>query len=347
MSEKGSELISVIVPIFNIKEYVEKCIKSIVGQTYTNLEIILVDDGSTDGSGEICDQFALQDDRITVFHKTNGGLSDARNYALDRVNGDLIAFVDGDDWIHPEMYEIMHSIMKEKNADIVTCGFEQHKIEFAKQHYIQDNLNIKILTREKALCDIETPLVVAWNKLYKSEIFSDIRYPKGKLHEDEYVIHRIFYKCTRIAVIDSPLYFYTIRDNSIVSVMTPQRINNALEAFRDRVEFSCDMGWNEVMPAVLRRYCDYCIDRYLEIRNGKYTKLDDKYMDILWQSERDILQKYPNVQIDKKYRCFAVSPEIYDRWIIKQNRKYNIWNRLHRVAEMSRYMFSEMMKWER
>ena len=112
MSEKGSELISVIVPIYNIKGYIEKCIMSIVGQTYTNLEIILVDDGSTDGSGEICDQFALQDDRITVFHKTNGGLSDARNYALDRVNGDLLSFVDGDDWIHPQMYELMMDIIK-------------------------------------------------------------------------------------------------------------------------------------------------------------------------------------------------------------------------------------------
>ena len=325
MSEKGSELISVIVPIFNIKEYVEKCIKSIVEQTYTNLEIILVDDGSTDGSGEICDQFALQDDRITVFHKTNGGLSDARNYALDRVNGDLIAFVDGDDWIHPEMYEIMHSIMKEKNADIVTCGFEQHKIEFAKQHYIQDNLNIKILTREEALCDIETPLVVAWNKLYKSEIFSDIRYPKGKLHEDEYVIHRILYKCTRIAVIDSPLYFYTIRDNSIVSVMTPQRINNALEAFRDRIEFSYDMRWNEVMPAVVKRYCDYCINIYYDIQNGRY-RLPDGIKERLWKSAHDICEKYKDTKLERKYRMFALAPSCYDIYINRKSTKEKIYN---------------------
>lgn len=321
MSEKGSELISVIVPIYNIKGYIEKCIMSIVGQTYTNLEIILVDDGSTDGSGEICDQFALQDDRITVFHKTNGGLSDARNYALDRVNGDLLSFVDGDDWIHPQMYELMMDIIKRENADIVTCGFEQQDIEFAKHHYRPDDMDIKILTRDEALCDIDKPLVIACNKLYNREIFSDIRYPKGKLHEDEYVIHRLFYKCTRIAVIDRPLYFYTIRGDSITSVMTPQRIDNALEAYREQLDFSCNMGWYEVMPAVLKRYCDYCIDRFLEVRNGKYTNIDDGYMDILWQSEYDMVKKYSNVKIDEKYRRFAISPEEYDRWLAKQNKK--------------------------
>lgn len=341
MSEKGSELISVIVPIYNINGYIEKCIKSIVGQTYTNLEIILVDDGSTDGSGEICDQFALQDDRITVFHKTNGGLSDARNYALDRVNGDLISFVDGDDWIHPQMYELMMDIIKRENADIVTCGFEQQDIEFAKHHYRPDDMDIKILTRDEALCDIDIPLVIACNKLYNREIFSDIRYPKGKLHEDEYVIHRLFYKCTRIAVIDRPLYFYTIRGDSITSVMTPQRINNALEAFGDRVEFSCDMGWNEVMPAVLKRYCDYCIDRFLDVRNGKYSNLDDGYMDILWQSEHDMLQKYPDVKIDEKYRRFAMSPQNFDRWLIKQNRKNNIRIMLEGAVDKIRHILQK------
>lgn len=325
MSEKGSELISVIVPIFNIKEYVEKCIKSIVGQTYTNLEIILVDDGSTDGSGEICDQFALQDDRITVFHKANGGLSDARNYALDRVNGDLIAFVDGDDWIHPQMYELMLTIMRQENADVVTCWFEQQDKDFGKQRYLQENLEIKILTGTEALCDIETPLVVAWNKLYNREIFSEIRYPRGKLHEDEYVIHRLFYKCTRIAVIDRPLYFYTIRGDSIISAMTPQRINNALEALGDRVEFSCDIGWNEVMPAVVKRYCDYCINIYYDIQNGRY-RLPDGIKEKLWKSAHDICEKYKDIKLEKKYRMFALAPFCYDIYINRKSTKEKIYN---------------------
>lgn len=332
MLEEDNELISVIVPVYNIEDYIEKCIESLINQTYSNLEIILVNDGSTDESGDICERYAKQDVRIVVLHKQNGGLSDARNYAMDKAKGELIAFVDGDDWIHPQMYELMYVTMKLKNADIVTCSFEQHDEGFAEKHYRQENLDIKLLTGGEALCDIETPLVVAWNKLYRREIIADIRYPKGKLHEDEYVIHRIFYKCARIAVIDRPLYFYTIREGSIVSLMTTQRIDNSLEAFRDRVDFSYDMGWNEVMPAVLKRYCDYCIDKFQDIRAGRYPGLNGKYMDILWQSEHDILNEYSDVSVDEKYRRFALSPEQYDRWIEKINRRNYMISILRRMA---------------
>lgn len=329
MSEENNKLISVIVPVYNIESYIEKCIESLLNQTYSNLEIMLVDDGSTDKSGDICERYVKKDDRIIVLHKQNGGLSDARNYAMDQAKGELIAFVDGDDWVHPQMYELMYATMKEKKADIVTCWFEQRDKNFTEQHYWKENLDIKLLTGAEALCDIETPLVVAWNKLYRREILKDIRYPKGKLHEDEYVVHRIFYKCDRIAVIDRPLYFYTIRGGSIVSQMNSQRIDNALEALRDRVEFSHDMGWDEVMPAVLKRYCDYCIDRFQDVRDGRYPNLDCKYMDILWQSEHDMLGKYPDIPIDDKYKRFALSPETYDRWLVKIS-KNNIWKSMSR-----------------
>lgn len=320
MSEKEGKLITVIVPVYNIKEYIEKCIKSIIAQTYTNLEIILVDDGSTDGSGDICERYALKDDRIIVMHKLNGGLSDARNYAIDMANGDLIAFVDGDDWIHPQMYELMLHTMELQKADIVTCWFEQQNEDFAKRNYELKDLHIKQLTGTDALIDIETPLVVAWNKLYKREIFDGIRYPKGKLHEDEYIIHRIFYRCEKIAVIAEPLYFYTIRRDSIVAQMTTKRIDDSLEAFADRVEFSENMHWTEVMPAVVGRYCDYCIDRYIDIRDGRYTQFDNLYMDMLWQSEHNMVQKYASIPLEKKYRYFAKSPKEYERWIARVNR---------------------------
>lgn len=321
MSEKEDKLISVIVPVYNIKEYVEKCIKSIIGQTYSNLEIMLVDDGSTDGSGEICDKYALQDDRIIVMHKSNGGLSDARNYAIDRAHGELFAFVDGDDWIHPQMYELMYNIIEQENVDIVTCWFEQKNPDFVRQSYTVDDLDVRQLTGAEALSDIEVPLVVAWNKLYKREVFDEIRYPKGKLHEDEFIIHRLFYRCSKIAVINQALYFYTIRDNSIVAQMTPQRIHDALEAFSDRVEFADEKGWSEVMSAVVKRYCDYCIDRYNDIRVGKYELFDDSYLDMLWQLEHDIMDKYETIEIDEKYTLFAKSPEKYYGWLKKSARR--------------------------
>ncbi|MCM1264176.1 MAG: glycosyltransferase [Butyrivibrio sp.] len=327
---KKQKLISVIVPIYNIEAYIEKCIKSIIGQTYHNLEIILVDDGSADNSGRICDRYAELDNRIMVLHKENGGLSDARNYAIDRAHGDLLAFVDGDDWIHPQMYELMQDAMELHEADVVTCWFERTDKDFGKRQYKQDELNVRLLSGAEALCDIETPLVVAWNKLYKREIFENIRYPKDRLHEDEYIIHRIFYKCRKVAVIDKPLYFYTIRDGSIVSHMTPVRIDNTLEALADRVEFAGNMNWTEVMPAVIKRYCDYCIDRYRDIASGHYDYIERIYLDILWQSEQNMVQKYSNIKIENKYKYFAKSPEEYERWLVKNKKidKYrNILNR--------------------
>lgn len=321
MSEKKDKLISIIVPVYNIRGYIEKCIQSIIGQTYTNLEILLVDDGSTDDSGKICERFALQDDRITVLHKSNGGLSDARNYAIDRANGDLLAFVDGDDWVHPQMYELMAGIMKRENADIVTCWFEQEDTDFARRRYTTDDLDVRQFTGAEALSDIETPLVVAWNKLYKREIFDDIRYPKGKLHEDEFIIHRIFYKCRKVVVISQALYFYTIRNGSIVAQMTPKRIQDSLEAFTDRVAFADEKGWLEVMPAVVKRYCDYCIDRYNDIRVGRYEMFDDSYLTLLWQSAHDMLDKYNIIEVDEKYRRFAKSPEEYYDWLAKSARR--------------------------
>lgn len=307
-------LISVIVPIYNVADYVKECIESLIKQTYSNLEIILVDDGAADDSGEICEKYAKLDQRIVVYHKKNGGLSDARNYGIDRARGDLIAFVDGDDWIHPQMYEIMVSVMEQEHANVVTCWFEQENREFADEIVNIKKLNIKILTGAEALSDIETPLVVAWNKLYKKSIFEDIRYPIGKLHEDEFIIHKIFWKCNRIAVIDKPLYFYTVREGSIVAQMIPKRVYDALEAFDERVTFAIEKNWTEVMTAVVERYCDYTIDRYYEIKAGKHELLDASYLKLLWQSERDILMKYPDVYVDKKYKKFAISPTKYERW---------------------------------
>lgn len=315
MPAEIKRMISVIVPVYNIKAYIEECIVSLSAQSYRNLEIILVDDGSTDGSGKICDKYAKQDNRIVVLHKDNGGLSDARNYGIDRAHGDLLGFVDGDDWVHPRMYELMLEVMETWQADVVTCWFEQMDRDFVKRQYSQKELDIKLLTGADALIDIETPLVVAWNKLYKKELFENIRYPKGKLHEDEFVIHRIFYQCRKVAVIDKALYFYRIRDDSIVAEMTSVRLENALEALGNRVEFADDMHWTEVMPGVIKRYCDYCIDRYRDIKSKRYEFINSDYLERLWQLERGMLQRYPQVKIAKQYVYFAEAPGRYERWL--------------------------------
>ncbi|SCY73125.1 glycosyltransferase [Butyrivibrio sp. INlla14] len=318
-----TDLISVIVPIYNIESYVDKCIRSIINQTYLNLQIILVDDGSTDKSGIICDSYAELDNRIQVIHKANGGLSDARNYGMDVASGDYVAFVDGDDHIHPQMYEIMHNHIIVDDADVVTCWFEQFDEEKFGGPIEKDSISVEVLSGAEAIIDIERPHVVAWNKLYKRSILKDIKYPVGKLHEDEFVVHKIFHKCKRIAVLDVPLYFYSIRQGSIVSEMTERRIDDSLEAFSDRVRYAIEQKWTEVVPAVLARYCDYCIEKYYGIENGKYI-LDKAVMDKLWKAEHEMCSNHLSIQLDEKYRKFANSPAEYEVFLKRESIKAKI-----------------------
>lgn len=330
---RNNLLISVIVPVYNIADYVEKCIKSIIDQTYRNLEIILIDDGSTDESGEICNRYAETDARIAVFHKMNGGLSDARNYGIERAHGELLGFVDGDDWIHPQMYEIMLMKMQQETADIVSCWFEQEDEEEFNKKVDLEALNIKNMSGAEALIEIETPLVVAWNKLYRKEIFSELRYPVGKLHEDEFVIHKIFRQCEKITIIECSLYFYTIRSNSIVAIMSEQRINDALEALADRVSFADKEHWDEVMPAVVKRYCDYCIDRYYDIQ-GKRYEISVEIKEKLWRLEHDMCEKYRKIQIDEKYRRFSISPTEYEGYINRKTLKEKLYSTVRRFMKL-------------
>lgn len=325
-------LISVIVPIYNVYEYVTKCIESIVNQTYYNLEIMLVDDGSTDGSGEICDEYAKKDSRIKVFHKENGGLSDARNYALERAHGELIGFVDGDDWIHTQMYGIMLNKMLETGSDIVACGFEQKNEELFNEDIPYDKLNSRNMSSSEALINIEIPLVVAWNKLYKHFLFDDIRYPVGRLHEDEFVIHKLFNKCKKIAVIEKELYFYTVRDGSIVSKLTLKRINDALDALSDRVEYAEIVGWTDVLSAVINRYCDYCIDRYYDIESQK-SQVEGVVKEDLWKAEHNMCMKYHDIDIETKNRRFAMSPERYVNYMKMREIKYKVFGTPKRLLK--------------
>jgi glycosyltransferase involved in cell wall biosynthesis len=183
------DLISVIIPIYNVGDYLKKCVNSIINQTYKNLEIILVDDGSTDKSGILCDEFAKKDSRIKVIHKQNGGLSDARNCGIEASSGKFIAFIDSDDFIAPDFYEYLLSLQKENNADIAECNFirvyeeKQDEFEFPikKENIILKTDGVGALFLFMSDDDeISTNSVVVWNKLYNKKLFEDIRFPVRK-----------------------------------------------------------------------------------------------------------------------------------------------------------------------
>ena len=212
-----SEKISVIVPVYKVEPYLRKCVDSILAQTYQDLEIILVDDGSPDACGVICDEYAKRDARIKVIHKPNGGLSDARNAGLDVMTGKYVAFVDSDDWIAPRMYETLLRMLKQFRADMAFGGvaddLEQNgKITTVKiSHY-----------GDEPFCESATEAMqryfhgswAAWDKLYDADLFRDIRYPVGEINEDEAIVLQLLSKCTRVCYTNEVFYHYMRRPSS-------------------------------------------------------------------------------------------------------------------------------------
>ncbi|CEG28649.1 glycosyltransferase family 2 protein [Bacillus sp. B-jedd] len=208
--------ISVIVPIYNVEEYLRRCIDSICHQSYKNLEIILVNDGSTDSCPIISDEYKDKDNRIKIIHKQNGGLSDARNVGIEHATGDYISFVDSDDYIAENMLEVLINLCLEKECDISVCGvvrkYSDREISISSdiEEVIDHETAFKYLIQGKYFHDY------AWNKLYKSELFTDITYPVGKIYEDVFTTYKLFAKANKIGFTDRPLYFYVQRDGSIL-----------------------------------------------------------------------------------------------------------------------------------
>lgn len=211
-------MISVIVPIYNVEEYINRCISSIVNQTYRDLEIILVDDGSPDNCPKICDDWANKDNRIKVIHKKNGGLSDARNVALDIAVGSYVTFVDGDDFIDINYINVLYRNLITNNADISTVNFERvfQYVELANDKKIYKSTTY---TTREALLDMllmKNLTQTAWGKLYKIELFSKLRYPKGALYEDLAIAYKLLVLTKKVVYCEESLYKYFIRKDSIM-----------------------------------------------------------------------------------------------------------------------------------
>lgn len=243
-SDNGNSLISIIVPVYNVKSFITVCIESIACQTYRNLEIILIDDGSTDNSGDICDEYALKDSRIKVIHKKNGGLSDARNVGIDLAQGDYIAFIDSDDFIYPEYFEYLYEMISKNNADMSSCqpvlvdeNGNTMSTPIAGKDYI------KIITGQEN-CMEEYVIgnkinTTAWGNLYKTSLFkeSGIRYPFGKYHEDVFTTYRIIDLCEKIVIGNRKLYAYRQRGGSIINSGFSEKHLDGIYGSIQRFEF--------------------------------------------------------------------------------------------------------------
>lgn len=247
-------LVSVIVPIYKVERYLARCVDSILNQTYRKLEVILVNDGSPDNCGKICDEYAEKDLRIKVVHKENGGLSSARNAGLEIATGNYIAFVDSDDFISPLMLKIMVDKLEENSADLCICGF-QHADEngtFLPQS-TEGVITDGVMDRKAAFERLDGHYVVAWNKLYKKELFADLRFAEGRIHEDEFIMHYIFDKCKTIVTVSDMFYFYVQQSGSIMnSSYSIKRLDGARAAL-DRYLFFKNKGEKKFAERALKR----------------------------------------------------------------------------------------------
>ena len=211
---KYSSLISIIVPVYNVEKYLLPCINSILQQTYPHFELLLVDDGSTDHSGEICDRVGKTDPRISVYHKSNGGLSDARNYGVKYAQGEYLTFIDSDDTVSLKFLEILLTNAKLNEADVVQCTFtlSEEKLNTGSQKsYSYDRVESL-----KQFLIMGRVYMAACGKLYKRELFKNILFPYGKINEDNFTVYKLVYRSTRTVCIDQSLYWHRMREGSIM-----------------------------------------------------------------------------------------------------------------------------------
>lgn len=254
-------MISVIVPIYRVESYLEQCIRSIQNQTYKELEIILVDDGSDDGCPEICDRYGKMDSRIKVFHKKNGGLSDARNYGLKQAHGEFIIFVDSDDYIHPRLYEYMMNILNHySEVDMVMCPFQKVE-EHEERAYerISVNNGYRILEHREIMEEMFSEdylnYTISCNKLYRKEMWEDMEFPVNRIHEDEFTSHELLYKAKKIGYLLQPSYYYRQRAGSIMTKVNPKECQDKRDAWKEKLSFFSDKE-SEAYAFCLVRFSD-------------------------------------------------------------------------------------------
>ncbi len=300
--------ISIIVPVYKVEKYIDECVQSILKQSYSVWELILVDDGSPDRCGEICEHYAAKDDRIKVIHKSNGGLSDARNVALDIINGKYVTFIDSDDFISRTYLEEMVRFMKVYDADIVQCEFTRNRNSIENQTSEDD---ITVLYSEKILREFlrfGAPKVFACGKLYKSSIFNSIRFPVGIIDEDNFTTYKTFIEASIFVNINKCLYYYRPNEASITNrnfEIHKFDILNCVNTIRDYLEdrskiYSEDIDYYEMRQlvqiynnAIVARAEKMYVNELQEVKERIHAiTINDLYMETKYRFMVFILLNY-------------------------------------------------------
>lgn len=250
-SENAGELVSIIVPIYNVEEYLRMCLDSIEHQTYSNIEVLLINDGSPDSSGEICQEYVARDSRFRQFEKANGGLSDARNYGIERSNGKYLTFVDSDDWLNLTYVEDLYQAAIRNDADTVVSHYTIYN-ESDRNYYVHiwDDYYEKTCTGEELVLELPSlelngyVYITSWGILFKKELFNNIRFPKGKVIEDSRTNYKLFFRSNKVAYIHKEIYYHREGIESIGSGVNEKLLTDVLECLLERLAIYTIKGWN-------------------------------------------------------------------------------------------------------
>ena len=305
-----TEKITVIVPVYNVENYLNKCLDSLINQTYKNLEIIVINDGSTDNSGEICQEYAQKDNRIIYVEQENGGLSDARNAGLERMTGSYVTFVDSDDWVEPDYVEVLHNKLIGYQADIAIGNYYSYNEDEAMYYFhvnsesyyekLYDNISIfENLYDAKQMKSFS--LISAWGKLYKSELFDYIRFDKGKLGEDGYINQKLYLLVQKVIYINQGLYAYRQRSGSITKTWTEKWMHALVDAMSERITLLANMGYPlEKHLAAYRQMLE------VSIANGQASGLSDTATYKEFEMKRTLLNQL-SVQSQKEKKAIVLA----------------------------------------
>ena len=316
-------MISVIIPVYNVERYLERCVNSIINQTYKDLEIILVDDGSSDNSSQMCDDFIKKDSRVRCIHKKNGGLSSARNAGLDIASGEYIGFVDSDDFVEPTMYEKMLDLLISENCDLVECATnflcrDGQKIFEKKENVVmpgkvalERHLDWKIRGKEYV------PQVNVWSKLYKSVFWRERRFPEGKIHEDYFFNCQAFYYANRVGFLQEGLYNYlTYNENSITNAKFSVNDLYLINQYEFRMDFLKDKNEKKLYEMAKCEYYNLIIGLLWKCRLSSLKEENDIRKKIL-KNKFDILMSRISIKRKIDYLCYFIHPSI---WLFMRSR---------------------------
>ena len=245
-------LISIIVPVYNVEKYLENCICSVEKQTITNWELILVDDGSPDSSGKICDEYKAKDDRIVVLHQKNGGQANARNHALDVCRGNYVTFLDSDDFLHQDYLKHLLDIGKKYDADIVQCDYQRgQSLQFfqcSRKEIIEEYNNHSIFLSNKAN-------IIVWGKLYKRDIVLKNKIKEGKFYEDDFTTWKWYYNSKKIVLTNLQLYYYTDNPQSTMATHRKKPSFDFMDGYNERIGFFVGTGEKDLEHCSRLQFC--------------------------------------------------------------------------------------------